>query len=58
MGYYGPMNERRLPDGRLLVQLPGEGPDGETVDGLTAIGPEHPDFQLWDEHLTRLEGQA
>lgn len=42
---------RRLEDGRLLVQLPGSGPDGELAEGLVPIGPDHPAFAAWDDWL-------
>lgn len=42
---------RRLKDGRILVQLPGSGPDGEIAEGLVPIGPDHPAFAVWDAWL-------
>lgn len=47
--YEGP--PRRLPDGQLLVQLPGAGPDGQIVEGLVPIGPDHPLFPAWDAYF-------
>lgn len=47
---------RRLEDGRLLVQLPGEGPNGEKAEGLVVIGSDHPMFATWDAWL-RERGQ-
>ncbi len=44
--------EERLPDGRLLVQVPAEGPGGLTGDGLVAIGPDHPLYAVWDDYLS------
>lgn len=49
-----PTGPRRLEDGRLLVQLPGTGPNGEIPDGLVAIGPDHPAFAVWDESLPKV----
>lgn len=49
----GATGPRRLADGRLLVLLRGVGPDGEIAEGLVPIGPDHPDYPIWDDWLPR-----
>ena len=48
-----PLPERLL-DGRLLVPMRAEGPGGMVGDGRVAIGPDHPDFQIWSDYLEAL----
>jgi len=50
------MKAIRLPDGRLLVPARAEAEDGSVVRvGVMAIGPEHPDFEAWEEISRREE---
>lgn len=44
---------RRLEDGRILAQVPTEGPDGQVVEALLPIGPDHPLWKTWDDWLTQ-----
>jgi hypothetical protein len=41
---------RHLPDGRLLVPMRAESPDGTIGDALVEIGPDHPDYAGWAQH--------
>ena len=43
---------RRLAPDRLLVPMSAVSEDAGVVgDGAVEIGPEHPDYQAWVEHL-------
>ena len=45
------MEAKRNDDGTLTVPGRAEGPDGMIGDGMITIGPDHPDYQAWDEWL-------
>ena len=49
------MHAERLPDGRLLIPMRAESDDGRIGDALVEIGPDHPLFRAWDEHLPPAE---
>lgn len=41
---------KRLENGNLLVPMRAEDPKtGSIGDGIAEIGPDHPDFKMWDE---------
>jgi hypothetical protein len=42
---------RRVGPDRLLVPMSAVADDGVIGDGAVEIGPEHPDYQRWVEHL-------
>lgn len=48
------MKVTRNPDGTLTVPMRAEA-DGVIGDGLVTIGPDHPDYQAWDEWLRDVE---
>jgi len=45
------MEAERLPNGNLLVPARAEAEDGTIGDGMMEIGPEHPDFERWQEFV-------
>ncbi len=49
------MDATRNPDGTLTVPTRAEGPGGLIGDGMTTIGPNHPDYAAWDAWLKRWE---
>jgi 8-oxo-dGTP pyrophosphatase MutT (NUDIX family) len=49
---------RRVDDGEIRIPVRLEAPDGAVGEGWADIGPDHPDFQKWDEHLTARDGAA
>ena len=50
------MKAERNDDGTLTVPGLAGGPDGAMGDGMITIGPDHPDYQAWDEWLQLQEG--
>lgn len=45
----------RLANGNLVVPMRAEGENGMVGDGAVEIGPEHPQFEVWDDYLRRME---
>jgi len=46
-------NERRLPNGHLLVLGRFEAPDGTVGDGLVELAPGDPGYEAWDAYLPK-----
>lgn len=52
------MSPVRLENGHLLVPMRAEGAGGLVGDGMVEIGPDHPDFDVWDRFARELEAEA
>lgn len=48
------MQPERLPDGRLRVPRRAEADDGMIGDGMVDIGPDDPDWDVWDRYAKSL----
>ncbi len=46
-------NERRLPNGHLVVPGVFEGPGGIVGEGMVELAPGDPDYEVWDAWLRR-----
>mgnify|MGYP003612350346 CR=1 FL=1 len=47
------MIAKKLDNGRILVPARAESDSGVIGDGMTTIGPDHPDYPEWDSWLTK-----
>jgi hypothetical protein len=43
---------RRVEGGKIRIPVRLEAPGGAIGEGWADIGPEHPDFQKWDDHVS------
>ncbi len=46
-------NERRLPNGHLVVPGRFESPDGTVGDGMVELAPGDPGYEVWDAYLPK-----
>jgi hypothetical protein len=49
------MEAKRLENGNLLVPFGVELEGGIMGDGVREIGPDHPDYEIWDRWLSAQE---
>lgn len=49
---------RRLPDGRLVVPVRAEGPNGEIGEAVIVIGPGDELYDVWEPWLAREEREG